>query len=212
MNINLTVSINPAVLAYQDSSPMGAIPATNYNLFVSPFYAMETDILAVFMEDQSQYLDQVAKLIFEQSMKIDDKLTTKIVSDLGLSDQEAFRLKREYVICSAVYKFGRVFHKDYTKAVKKSKFLADLKVSLEIEKDPTMLLSLLHDAKECMDEIEGLTGISTGFSSFVKGGSNPCNYTSSRQWYPSTGGNRPAVSIAASKVATFCNKYKIGPN
>jgi len=212
MNINLSVSINPNTLQYTDDIFIVDDTVKDYNLFISPFYAIESDILSIFMEDETAYLTQVSKLIFEQSIKIDDKLTTRIIADLGLSPQEAFRLKREYVICSAVYKFGRVFHKDFIKSVKKSKFLADLKVSLDIEKDTGMLTSLLNDAKNCMEEIEGLIGISTGFSSFVKGGSNPCNYTSYRQWYPSMGNNTPAVSIAAGKVSAFCQKYKIGVN
>jgi hypothetical protein len=211
MNINVAISINTGTPMYLDATPVGS-DQFNYNILLKPFYAMESDILTVFMEEYDKYINTVSKIIFEQSIKIDDKLTQAIVGSLGMTPQELFRLKRQYVICSSVYRFGRVFHKDFITSVSKSKFLADLKVSVEIQKDPRMLEALLQDAKHCMDEIEQTVGVEFSFGSFVKGGSNPCNMVSERQWYPSNGDNTPAISIAATKVGSFCRKYKIGPN
>jgi len=51
MNINLSVSINPNTLQYTDDIFIVDDTVKDYNLFISPFYAIESDILSIFMED-----------------------------------------------------------------------------------------------------------------------------------------------------------------
>lgn len=209
-NIQFSVTINPGVL--QDTSS-GAVDPTGeaiFNILLNPFYAMEQDILVVFIDEHASYLETVRAIIFDSSIYIDDILTLTIQKSLGLTDEQAFRVKRHYVICKSVFMFGKIFFRDYLKSVKKSKFLADIKVSLEIEKEPALIQQLSKDAKDCVDEIENMLGASTGFQTFVKGEWNPCNKESHRQWYPGMGNGYPRVSIGASKAETFCRKYKIG--
>lgn len=210
-NINIKVSINSGILLDTEGNPINPADQLELNIMLSPFYAMEQDVLGIFIDEHAPYLETVRKIIFESSIKIDDILTTELQSSLELTDQQAFRIKREYVICNSVFVFAKIFYRDYLRSVKKSKFLADIKVSLEIEREPKLIEDLQRDAKECVDEIEQLlTTAGTGMRSFVKGSHNPCNKRSDRQWFPGMGNGSPRVPIAASKASTFCRKYKIG--
>jgi len=96
------------------------------------------------------------------------------------------------------------------RSIKKSKFFGDVKVSLDIEKDPTFIMQISNDAKECYESIASMVGLGAGIGSFVKGKSNSCNNESNRQWFRSLDGGSPKVPIAANKVSSFCGKYKIG--
>lgn len=194
-----------------DSVPLNPTGSESLDILLSPFYTLEQDVIAVFADDGREYFNTLRKIIFEASMKVDDILTAERQAHLQLSQQEAFRMKREYVTCVAIYKFGRIFYRDYLKSVKKSKFLADVKVSLEIEKEPGLIQSIAADAAECIEELEGLFGIGSNFGSFVKGRSNACNNApSNREWFPSGSNGYPRVAIAASKTSAFCKTYKIG--
>lgn len=210
-NIKLNISINPGILVDADALPLSPDGSSNIDMLLSPFYTMEQDVIAVFADNGDEYFSSIRKIIFEASMKVDDILTAERRSYLQLSTQQAFRMKREYVTCMAIYKFGRIFYRDYLKSVKKSKFLADVKVSLEIEKEPGLIQSIAADAAECIEELEGLFGIGGNFGSFVKGRSNACNNApSNREWFPSGSNGYPRVAIAASKTSAFCKTYKIG--
>jgi hypothetical protein len=209
-NINLTVGVSG--LLDTNSNPITVLNQGSFNILLSPFYAMEQDVLGVFLEEQDNYISGIRKTIFEGSIRVDGFLNPTVQESLQLSDEEAFRLKREYVICFSVYNFSKVFYRDYLTSIKKSKFLADLKVSMEIERDPQFIKMISHDAKDCMEELEAMFGIGSGFSSFVKGRSNSCNSTSNRSWYPGIGSGYPRVPIAATKASVFCKEYKIGVN
>jgi hypothetical protein len=208
-NINITVSIKPGILLDTDGDPIVVTGECSYNILLNPYYAMEYDIARVFLEDYLSYTEDLRRIIFESSIYISEFT----LEDSNMSPEQIFRLKRQYVICRSVYNFGRIFHRDYMTAVKKSKFLADFKVSLEVQNDPSMIKSILEDAKECYEEIESLMHImsgNSGFSTFVLGKNNPCNKTSSRQWWPSHGDGTPKIPLAARKAENFCHKYKIG--
>lgn len=211
MNIKFNISIKPNMIKKADGQDYKSTRHGEYSLLLSPFYAIEQDIIRVFMEDSDKYFDFVRQSIFEASIKADKIFNKKFISQFDFSDIDAFSIKRDYVICSVTYQLGNTLHKDYLKSIKKQKFLADLKVSLEIEKDPKMLNNIIEDAKACMTDLENLvTGF--GFNTFVKGQNNSCNKESTRQWYPSLPNNEPRVPLAASKFSTFCTKYKIGQN
>ena len=204
MNINFTLSFNDGLID-TSGNPVSLSGSLSEDILLDPFYATENDVLIILMEEPTMaQVHTVRELIFNNSIVIDDKLRAAT----GIDSEQMFRIKRQYVICASTYQFCKVFYKDYMRSVKKSKFLGDVKVSLDIEHDPSFLLQIAADAKECMEEIEMMSGSS--MSSFVKGRGNSCNYTSNRQWYPKTHGNNPRVPIAASKVGSFCSKYKIG--
>lgn len=213
-NINLSITLNESNFLDQDSVQL--YPGTSsysIDMLLSPFYATEMDVMMVFGEEPGTYADKIRETIFNNSMKIDQLLTADRKKSLKLTDADAYILKRQFVICSSVYKFGDVFFKDYLQAIKKTKFLADFKVSLEMDKDPTLIKKLLGDARECMDEIMSMLEIGSGFATFSKGSLNPYNKTAgTREWWPSEGNSNPKVSIATSKAASFLRVYKIGAN
>jgi len=210
MNIRETVSFNDGL---QDVSgnPITIVGSVYYDILLDPFYCTERDILSIVMEEPSdKYIEWARELIFNSSIRADDVFNTIILKAFGLTPEQEFRLKRQYVICLVSYQFYKDFYKDYMKSIKKSKFLGDVKVSLDVEKDPSFVLSIADDAKECYEAIADMVGVGTGINSYVKGRSNPCNNTSHREWYPKLDGGYPYVPIAANKAVTFCTKYKIG--
>ena len=207
--MNIQINLELTGLQFQDGTPIEAITVDPINMNLSPFYAMEKDVAKVFMDEYMPYMDKLQELIFESSIRADDLFSANVIRAFNLNAQEAFRIKRNYVLCKAIYEFGKVFHRDFIKSTSKSKFLADIKVSLEIEKDMSILSSILMDAKSCIEDFEALAITST-FSSFVKGERNPCNRTSNREWYPAQGGNRPRISMATASWSSMCRKYKIG--
>jgi len=210
MNIRQTVSFNDGL---QDilGNPIQIVGAVYYDILLDPFYCTERDILSIVMEEPSdKYIEWVRELIFNASIRADDVFNTIILKSLELTEEQEFRLKRQYVICLVSYQFYKDFYKDFMKSIKKTKFLGDVKVSLDVEKDPSFIMQVSDDAKECYESIADMIGVGAGMNCFVKGRSNPCNYTSERQWYPKLDGGHPNVPIAANKAITFCNKYKIG--
>ena len=210
--MNVRIESGLTALLDNQGAPLSVVERGVFDIFLSPFYAMEQDVVFIYAEEGEEYYQKVRHIIFEASMRADHLLTPQRISSFGLSKQESFMLKRNYTICKAVYEFGKIFNRDYLQSVKKSKFLGDVKVSLDIEKDPTLIKQIADDAKHCFKELEGMFEIGSGMSSFVKGRSNPCNQQSHRQWWPSEGSGNPRVSIAATKAAGFCRKYKIGVN
>ena len=208
MNINFALSFNSG-LRDTSGNEISLSGSLSEDILLTPFYATENDILLILMDEPSvAYHNRARELIFNNSVVVDDKL--RLVADI--ESDRLFRLKRQYVMCLSIYQFCKIFYKDYMKSIKKSKFLGDVKVTLDVERDPSFIMQMANDAKECYEEIEEILMIAGGgaMSSFVKGRSNACNYTSNRQWYPKTHGNNPRVPIAASKVGSFCVKYKIG--
>jgi len=210
MNIKLTLNNTEAPIALMDGTTVSFLLTKEFNMLLDPLYATEDDILSLFMEDQTIYWTQVQKIIFESSIKADQVVNDRVIRTLALSPKDVFMIKRDYTICLATYKFGIIFYRDYVTQIQKQKFLADVKVSLNVKKDPTILERLLDDAESCFKDIEDLLNTNGLINTFVKGELNPCNRRSDREWYPSKGGNTPRVSIAANKTSELCRKYKIG--
>lgn len=213
MNIQVQISLNSGVLQNTDGQDI-SFPSNNfsYDIFLDPFYATEYDILGVFLEEDGYepYIPRIRKIIFEGSIRVHNILTEAKRKQLGLSVQEAFLIKRQYVICYAIYNFSKIFYRDYLKSVKKSKFLADVKVSLEVEKEPGLIGNIGEDAKKCMEDIMFMLGADMQFMTFVKGQCNANNKVSWRQWFPTLGSNYPRIPVASDKYFVGTNAYKIG--
>lgn len=210
MNIKLKISFNDGLLDI-DGNPITMVGVSDHDLLLEPFYATERDILSIVMDEPTQkYIDMVREMIFNSSILADDNLAPESLAKFSLSVEEVFRLKRQYVICLTAYDFYKTFYRDYMKSIKKSKFLGDIRVSLDVEKDPSFIMNVFNDAKECYTSIEVSIGVGLGMAIFVKGSNNICNNRSDRQWFPAVNGSIPRIPIAASKVTGFCSKYKIG--
>ena len=211
MNINMQISFKD--LLDPNSDPLIAVGDFEENMFLDPFYATEFDIMTPFGEEVGTYRNTIRSIIFDCSIHAMMIFTPERVSYLQLTTEQAFMFKRQFVICSAIYKFADIFFKDYLKSINKSKFLADFKVSLSVEKDPSLVSKILADAKECADEIAALMQIGFNFETFSKGSNNIYNLQRPyREWWPSNGNNTPTVSIATTKATDFIRVYKIGSN
>ncbi|MDB4533396.1 hypothetical protein N9242_00890 [Vicingaceae bacterium] len=194
-----------------DGNPITIVGTASHDLLLDPFYATERDILSIVMDEPTtKYIDMVREMIFNSSIMANDKITNTMLANNNIDAEQGFRLKRQYVICLTSYDFYKTFYRDYMKSIKKSKFLGDVKVSLDVEKDPSFIVNVFNDAKECYLSIENILGVGLGMSTFSKGVNNACNYTSDRQWFPGLNGGNPRTPIAANKAMGFCSKYKIG--
>lgn len=210
MNIQLNISLNSGLMDL-GGNPVSIAGSICEDMFLTPFYATEHDVLSAIMDGPSSaYTKRVREIIFNSSLKAQETLSDATLKEWGITGPEAFKLRRQYTICMSVYEFSKGFYRDYLSAVKKSKFLGDVKVSLDISKDPTFIMQMSNDAKECFTGIASCINGGTGMKSFVLGRSNACNTTSHRQWFPAFDRGHPRVPIAANHFLTFGSKYKIG--
>ncbi len=159
------------------------------NVLLDPFYCTEADVSAEFLEpDSFEYIDKIREIIFNGSIAIDNLISLYASEQVGgITPEQLFRIKRDYVICYSVYSLGNIIYLDYLKSSNKSKFLGDVKVTLSFENDPTTIRDKSKAAKDCMDSIERLfQSWGNSFSSmriFVKGESNSSSKSSSREWW-----------------------------
>lgn len=184
------------------------------NVLLDPFYATEEDISSPFLLETSAYIESIRRIIFNGSISIDN-LIEMLHLNMNLTDKQLFILKRDYVICYGIYELGKQINLDYLKSQNKSKFLGDVKVSLEVQNDPQFLTMTLKDAKDCLDAITGLledmSGSESMINTFVKGECNPNNKVSWREWW--TAYPLRTVPMAATKEREYPNKKvsKVGP-
>lgn len=89
--------------------------------------------------------------------------------------------------------------------------MADVKVSLDVAKDPSSIKDIGREAEVCAKDLESLIDSSSQFGIFVKGQNSSKSEDISRRWYPSENGrNLPREPIAASKYYHNNRLYKIG--
>lgn len=213
MNIKIAIRLQNNQLQDIDNKYLVFDKSNSYystNLLLIPLYALPSDISDLFLDEPGIYENKLYQLIFEGSLEIDSYLSPALITSLGLTPEVVFYIKRHYVICYTTARFSKIFYKDYLKSVKKSKFLADVKVSLEIEREPELINNIQSDAKDCMAGLLAGLGSSFNMQSFVKGECNEANKTSYRQWYPSLGNGKPDISMATAKTLFKGNLYKIG--
>ncbi len=213
MNIKITIRLQDNQLQDLDDKYLVFDKSKSYfaaNALLTPMYALPSDVSDVFIEEAGIYEQVLYRILFEGSLEIDSYLTSNLITQLGLSPEIAFYIKRRYVICYATFNFAKLFYRDYLKSVKKSKFLADVKVSLEVEREPELIKGVQADAADCMKHILDALGSSINMQSFVKGECNPCNKTAARLWFPSLGGNFPEESLATSKYLFRGKPHKVG--
>lgn len=214
MNIKIKIKLQNDVLKTADGTKFLSFDKGKniyiQNIFTLPWYATVADIVPRFMEEAGSYEQVIKKYIHEGSMEADTIINARVVSFFGLSPEITFYIKRRFTICYATYHFAQVFYRDYLKSVKKQKFLADVKVSLEIEKEPDFINNIRADANKCMEDIINAATALDNMSGFVKGECNPCNAVVGRLWYPSEGDNWPDTSVATAKTWHNGKLHKAG--
>lgn len=214
MNIKINIRLQDEVLQTEDDEIIIFNKGSNFfsgSILLNPLYALPSDISDLFLEDGFGPYEQILyRICFEGSLEADRLLSSSRASFWRLDPQTIFYIKRKYVICYATYHFSKVFYRDYLKAVKKTKFLADLKVSLEIQKEPDLINQVQGDAKNCMMDISSAIMSTDSMNIFVKGSCNPCNKTAHRLWFPSLGHNYPDEITATARTVFGGTIYGIG--
>lgn len=178
---------------------------------VMPIYALPNDIMDLFADEVGRYENVLYRYLYEASLYIDNMFNSPFVTYFNLTPANQFYIKRLYVIAWVTWQFAKVFYRDYLKSVKKSKFLADVKVSLEIEREPDLIKKIEDDAEAMWKAIiQGVTAMQN-MRGFVKGSANPSNSKAgARLWLPSLGNNFPDVSMATAKTFFGGKIYKGG--
>lgn len=197
MNENIIISFN---LLDENNQSVVCDPVV-VNVLVDPFYCTEAEVAGEFLKEESfAYYDQIRELIFNGSLEIDSFIELYGIST-GLTSQQLFKIKRDYVLCYSIYYLGNLLYLDYMKSSRKEKFLGDVKITLEYENDPSSIRGKSEDAKGCMDGIKRLfeswNTSGSMMNIFVKGELNNSSRSASREWW----WNQPYTNIINSPVA-----------
>lgn len=213
MNENLLIKFN---ILNSNNEPVD-IEDINLSLMLSPFYCTEGEISGEFLQQESNaYNEQIREAIFNGSLEIDTYLEL-IAPSFQSKPELLFKIKRDYVLCYAIYGIGNLIYLDYLKSTRKEKFLGDVKITLEYENDPTAIRDKSQSALDCMNAIKSLFNSWSGSDSmmniFVKGQYNSSSKTSDREWWYNAPYENPvSVPIAGTKLINNRTKtlQKIG--
>lgn len=182
MNEKMTIRFNFTIAAV----PANIQPCIA-NVMIDPMYCTEHEIAQEFLREESfAYMDLIRKVIFDGSLEIDALLSLYNIKT-SLTAEQLFMIKRDYVICHAIYNIGSQIYLDYMKSVRKEKFLGDTKVTLEYENDPSMIMMKAEDAHRCQEAIKSLfldwNKSKAMLQLFVKGQDNVSSKIASHEWW-----------------------------
>lgn len=212
MNINLKLSL-PLI----DSDGNEKNIKIDSDLFLFPFYAVESDITSSFPSVREEDIKFIRQSIHNASMQV-DRNTSLIEAKQLLSTKELFSLKRDYVICLVINETAKRLNSDQVKKVSKSKSLGDFSVSTSSDAGDNLILKkVFEDSNNCIEELNKL--ISDAEQDlilpvdFIKGRSNARNFQSSgRLWWLRDDGVifRVIDGYASTKYWFNGNRYKTG--
>lgn len=209
MNINLKLTI-PII----NEDGVEKDLKVDSNLFLTPFYATEEDIIPTFPMFLEEDLPVLRKVIFNASLTV-NRLTTKIEQWKLLSAKELFALRRDYVICLSTNEFAKRLNAENVKAKSQSKTLGDFTVSTSQTNDTTVLTRIFTDSSKCVKDIEKLLNEAEQDRilpvDFVKGRYNSANIQANdRLWWLKDldGGSRVIDGYASNKFWYNGSQYK----
>ena len=209
MNINLKLSL-PII----NSSGEEKNIKIDSSLFLTPFYAVEEDIVPSFPSVDETELPVLRKIIFNASLTV-NRLTEKVEKLKLLTPKALFALRRDYVICLATNELAKRVNADIVKAQSKSKTLGDFTVSTSQSNDTTVLNKVFNDSKQCVYDIEKLIDEAEQDLilpvDFVKGRYNTSNLQANdRLWWLKDldDGSRVVDGYASNKYWYNGNRYK----
>lgn len=150
MNINLKLMI-PIVNSDGDEKSI----KIDSSLFLTPFYAVEEDVVPLFPDFKEENLGILRNMLFNASLTV-NRLTEKVDTLNLLSKKELFSLRRDYVICMVTNEMAKRLNSDNVKSQSKSKTLGDFTVSVSETSDSTVLSRIFADSRQCIRELEKL--------------------------------------------------------
>ena len=209
MNINLKLTV-PVI----NEDGLEKELKIDSNLFLTPYYATEEDIIPTFPMFLEEDLPVLRKIIFNASLTV-NRLTDKIEQWGLLKEKELFALRRDYVICLATNEFAKRLNSENVKAKSQSKTLGDFTVSTSQTNDTTVLSKIFTDSSKCVMDIEKLLKEAEQDRilpvDFVKGRYNAANIQANdRLWWLKDldGGSRVIDGYASNKFWYNGSQYK----
>lgn len=183
------------------------------HLFLTPFYALESDVITPFSNVEEDHLPWIRKLIFNSSLTV-YRLTKSLEKTSIINSEDLFLLRRDFVICMVTNEMAKQFNKDLAASASRSKSLGDFSVSVSTKGDSSVILQILRDSTSCIAEmkslIEELTQSLIIPKSFVKGRYNAKTQISGRLWWHDQLGTSLIDGYGSSKYLYNGEKYKAG--
>jgi len=209
MNINLKLTL-PIINEQGEEKDI----KLDSNIFLTPYYATEEDIIPTFPMFEEEDLPILRKVIFNASLTV-NRITSKVEEWKLLTNKELFALRRDYVICLSTNEFAKRLNSENIKAKSQSKTLGDFTVSTSQTNDNTVLNKIFSDSSKCVRELEKLLNDAEQDRiipvDFVKGRYNLANIQANdRLWWLKDlgGGSRVIDGYASNKFWYKGNQYK----
>lgn len=184
------------------------------NLFLTPFYCVEEDIVPFFQDCTEEDLPFIRQAIFQNSLQV-DRLVEKVEKLKILEPKQLFSLKRDYVICATNNELAKRLNLSNLKSQSKSKTLGDFSVSVSQTGDNTVLNKIFAESAKCLRDIEALIKQAEEELvvpvDFVKGRYNSSNIQANDRlwWLKDLGvGSRVIDGYASNKFWYNGNQYK----
>lgn len=210
MNIDLKIQL--PLVSISDPT-LKQLLKTSAQLFLSPLYALESDVVSSFKELDDKHLPSLRKHLFNHSLSV--YRLTKFIEPSGImSKEDLFLLRRDLVICLATHDLAKSVANDLGTNLSRSKRLGDFSVATTTKGDSGIILRLLNDSQGCIDELKDLIKdlelSSILPACFVKGRYNPKTKQSNRLWWHTELPFAVTDGYASSKYNSKGSKYKAG--
>lgn len=210
MNIDFKLKLP---LVNIDDNTINTTLLVSAQLMLTPFYALESDVITPFTDLTDDQFPWIRKLLFNASLTV-YRLTKPLEKLTIISKEDLFLLRRDFVICLVTNEMAKQLNKDLAASLSRSKTLGDFSVSTSKKGDNSVLLQILSDSSSCINEmkqlIEELEQSSLVPASFVKGQYNPKTRLVGRLWWNSELPMTLVDGYANRKYDYKGNKYKAG--
>ena len=208
MNVDLKIKI-PLINSEGDKQ----VVLLNTQLFLTPFYCIEADVLSPFSSLKNEQLPWVRQLIFNASLTV--YRLTKLIEKLNiLPIDDLYLIRRDFTICLVTNDMAKQLNKDAVNQQSRSKSLGDFSVSTTVKGDTTALSKIFSDSNQCIGEMKNLIAdleLSRVLpATFVKGRYNPNTVESNRLWWNSDLPLTAVDGFASKKFRFNGSKYKAG--
>lgn len=184
------------------------------SLFLTPYYAVEEDIVTTFPNFVETDLPVLRKMLFDASLRVYN-YTERIEKLKILTDKMLFAFRRDYVICLVTNEMAKRLNANNVKSQSKSKSLGDFSVATTEVSDTTILSKIFSDSQNCITDIQNIIKEAEQDlivpASFVKGRFNTSNLQANdRLWWLKDldGGSRVVDGYASNKFSYNGNMYK----
>lgn len=160
-------------------------PPIVIDIGLDPFYASVHDIEIHFPIEANfseEFIPRINEIIFNKSIWIDNYLRRK---KIGLSPEELYIIKRDYVICATIADIANILYINLSKGGLVKKILGDFTVERESHIEPFGAKNIKDDADQCIQDILEAIDEMSRFTAmtFVLGKCNCKGRRADRLWH-----------------------------